>query len=238
MQLALEQFYQSIKKHINIIKGLGIIGLCSVLLSTCGSTYVDGFSVTSPDTLIVVKNTDIFKKCIPKDGEDPKNEYFIGVRCIFKGKAPDGFNITYAVWLDDNERRNRFYGKIEYVYDEESGVTVPRYIDINGNIVSREVWEERATKKIDKAISEFPESAWKTYTIDAKNRLEKYKGKTPDGQPMGLTIPIGWGIFLPSILPSLKDKTLNLDININKNGKVEVEEDYHWKNELPSNPYA
>ena len=55
---------------------------------------------------------------------------------------------------------------------------------------------------------------------------------------MGLTIPIGWGIFLPSALPSLQDRILNLEINIDKNGKVEVEDNYHWKNELPSNPYA
>lgn len=238
IQLALAQIYQLMLKNLNMIKRLGFIFLCSVHLSACASTYTDGFSVTSSDTLIVVKNTDIFKKCIPKDGENVNSEYFIGVRCIFNGKAPDEFSITYAVWLNDEERRNRFYGKIEYVYDEESGVTVPRYIDINGNVVSREVWGERATKKIDKAISELPESAWKTYTVNTKSRLEKYKSITPDGQPMGITIPIGWGIFLPSVLPSLQDRTLNLDIRIDQNGKVDIKEDYGWENELPSNPYA
>lgn len=212
--------------------------LSSVFLTACGSTYVRGFSVTSSDTLIVVKNTDIFKKCKPQNGVDLNSEYFIGVRCVFDSHAPDEYTITYAVWMDDEERRERFYGKIEDVYDDDRGVTVARYVDINGNIVTREEWQERASKKIDKALDSLPETAWQTYTIDSKKRLEKYKGKTPDGQPMGITIPIGWGIFLPSIFPGLQNRALYLDINIDKNGNIEVEEKFRWENELPDNPYA
>lgn len=212
--------------------------ISSVFLTACASTYVRGFNVGSSDRLIVVKNTDIFKKCIPQDGVDLNSEYFIGVRCVFESRAPDEYTITYAVWMDDEELGERFYGKIEDVYDDARGVTVARYVDINGNIVTREEWQERAAKKINKALGNLPETVWQTYTIDSKNRLQKYKGKTPDGQPMGITIPIGWGIFLPSIFPSLQNRALDLDIRIDKNGKVEVKEDYSWENVLPANPYA
>lgn len=229
-----------IKLNYRKLRLIVLFLISSVFLTACASTYVRSFDVDfdRDEALIVVKNTDIFKKCIPQDGVDLNSKYFIGVRCVFESRAPDEYTITYAVWMDDEELGERFYGKIEDVYDDASGVTVARYVDINGNVVTREEWQERAAKKINKALGNLPESAWQTYTIDSKNRLQQYKGKTPDGQPMGITIPIGWGIFLPSIFPSLQNRALDLYINIDKKGNIEVEEQFRWEDELPDNPYA
>ncbi|WP_019674139.1 hypothetical protein [Psychrobacter lutiphocae] len=238
MQSGLAQIYKLIKERFEVLKRLGFICLCSVFLTACASTYVEGFDVDfdRDEALIVVKNTDIFKKCIPTNSVDVNSEYFIGVHCIFEGRAPDEYTITYAVWMNDDEDTKHFYGKEIWSFD--SGLDENTYITIDGRSVSRDEWMEHGELNRIEAISNLPDSAWQTYTIDSKNRLEKYKGKTPDGQPSGITIPIGWGIFMPSFFPWLQDRVLYLDINIDKNGKVEVEENYHWKNELPDNPYA
>lgn len=227
------------KHQAKRLKAISLLLLSSMTLNACADTYVEGFSSGGVDSLIVIKNTSIFKQCEPKHPyENNDSKYFVGVSCRFEGKALDTFDITYATWFDREEQRKRFYGKIEDVYDNDREVTVARYLDIDGNIVTRDVWQERAQEKINDAISQLPDSAWQTYTVDVKSRLAKYKGKTPEGRPMGIVIPLGLGMVYPSLFPSLKDRTLNLDIRIDKQGNVEVEEHYNWENELRQNPYA
>lgn len=189
------------------------------------------------DYFIVIKNTSIFKKCKPTYSyEDNNAEYFVGVSCVFEGKAPDKFTITYAVWFDDEEDTKRFYG--EEIWSFDSGLDDNTYITIDGNSVTRDEWIKRGKEKRKQAIAQLPDSAWQTYTVDIKSTLEKYEGKTPEGNPMGIAIPIGWGIYYPSLFPNLKDRTLSLDIRIDKEGNVELKEDYRWENELPANPYS
>lgn len=215
------------------------------MLVACSFTRFKGFDVSGFDTLVIVKNTEIFKSCIPQDGVDTTKEYFIGVRCHFDGQAPDKIEFVYTFWMSSEEDSKQFFGSLlkdsnlpQVVKDQYRNSEETMYVTTDGRIVDRDEWLDIGEAKSEVAIKQLPESTWQTYTIDIESRLEKYKGKTPDGKPMGIVIPIGWGIYKPSLFPSLKDRTLNLNIIIDKNGNVEVEEDYRWEHELPDNPYA
>lgn len=244
MQSALVTIYQLIRQHIHLIKRFSLLLLSSITLTACASTNVEGISAGGEDSLIVIKNTSIFKKCKPRHPyEDNNAEYFVGVSCVFEGKAPDKFTITYAVWFDNDEDIERFYGRM--IERKEPKVNRPKgesgnydFITIDGQNVSKTKWREIAHSKRKQAIAQLPASAWQTYTVDVKSTLEKYKGKTPEGNPMGIAIPIGWGIYYPSLFPNLKDRTLSLDIRIDKEGNVKLKEEYRWENELPNNPYS
>ena len=239
MQSALVTIYQIIRQHIQLIKRFSLLLLSSITLTACASTNVEGISAGGEDSLIVIKNTSIFKKCKPRHPyEDNNAEYFVGVSCIFEGKAPDKFTITYAVWIDDEEDTKRFQGKQIQVNVEDSDVSAVNYITIDGQVVSRTEWIALGNKNRNQAIAQLPASAWQTYTVDVKSTLKKYEGKTPKGNPMGIAIPIGWGIYYPSLFPNLKVRTLSLDIRIDKEGNVKLKEEYRWENELPNNPYS
>ena len=238
MQSALVTTYQVIRKRIQLIKRFSLLLLSSITLTACASTNVEGISVDGEDSLIVIKNTSIFEQCLPQNGVDLNSSYFIGVRCLFKDKAHDKFTITYAVWFDDEEDTKRFQGKQIQVNVEDSDVSAVNYITIDGQVVSRTEWIALGNKNRNQAIAQLPASAWQTYTVDVKSTLEKYEGKTPEGNPMGIAIPIGWGIYYPSLFPNLKDRTLSLDLRIDKEGNVKLKEEYRWENELPNNPYS
>lgn len=238
MQSALVTIYQIIRQHIQLIKRFSLLLLSSITLTACASTNVEGISVDGEDSLIVIKNTSIFEQCLPQNGVDLNSSYFIGVRCLFKDKAHDKFTITYAVWFDDEEDTKRFQGKQIQVNVEDSDVSAVNYITIDGQVVSRTEWIALGNKNRNQAIAQLPASAWQTYTVDVKSTLKKYEGKTPKGNPMGIAIPIGWGIYYPSLFPNLKDRTLSLDIRIDKEGNVKLKEEYRWENELPNNPYS
>ena len=238
MQSALVTIYQIIRQHIQLIKRFSLLLLSSITLTACASTNVEGISVDGEDSLIVIKNTSIFEQCLPQNGVDLNSSYFIGVRCLFKDKAPDKFTITYAVWFDDEEDTKRFQGKQIQVNVEDSDVSAVNYITIDGQVVSRTEWIALGNKNRNQAIAQLPASAWQTYTVDVKSTLKKYEGKTPKGNPMGIAIPIGWGIYYPSLFPNLKDRTLSLDIRIDKEGNVKLKEEYRWENELQGNPYS
>ena len=243
MQSALVTIYQIIRQHIQLIKRFSLLLLSSITLTACASTNVEGISVDGEDSLIVIKNTSIFEQCLPQNGVDLNSSYFIGVRCLFKDKAPDKFTITYAVWFDNDEDIERFYGRM--IERKEPKVNRPKgesgnydFITVDGQNVSKTKWREIAHSKRKQAIAQLPASAWQTYTVDVKSTLKKYEGKTPEGNPMGIAIPIGWGIYYPSLFPNLKDRTLSLDIRIDKEGNVKLKEEYRWENELPNNPYS
>lgn len=238
MQSALVTIYQIIRQHIQLIKRFSLLLLSSITLTACASTNVEGISVDGEDSLIVIKNTSIFEQCLPQNGVDLNSSYFIGVRCLFKDKAHDKFTITYAVWFDDEEDTKRFQGKQIQVNVEDSDVSAVNYITIDGQVMSRTEWIALGNKNRNQAIAQLPASAWQTYTVDVKSTLKKYEGKTPKGNPMGIAIPIGWGIYYPSLFPNLKDRTLSLDIRIDKEGNVKLKEEYRWENELPNNPYS
>lgn len=238
MQSALVLTYQVIRQRIHFIKRLSLLLLSSIALTACASTQIEGISVDGEDYFIVIKNTSIFEKCKPAYSfyESKESDYFFGVRCLFENiEPPDSFEITYAVWPNGDIDFERFFGKETWRY----GPGVDNiYIDLEGNSLTKEEWLRNGNKNLNKAIAQLPDSAWQTYTVNVKSTSEKYKDKTPEGRPMGIVIPLGWGMVYPSLFPSLKDRTLNLDIRIDKQGHVEVEEHYNWENELPNNPYA
>lgn len=239
MQSALVTIYQVIRQRIYFIKRFSLLLLSSITLTACASTNVEGISVDGKDSLIVIKNTSIFEQCKPTHPyEDNDSSYFLGVRCLFKGKAPDKFTVTYVVWFDNDEDTKRFQGKQIQVNVEDKDVSVANYITIDGQVVSRSEWIALGNKNRNQAIAQLPDSAWQTYTVDVKNTLERYEGKTPKGEPMGIVIPLGWGTYFPSLFPSLQDRVIQFDLLIDKEGKVELEEDYRWKNVLPNNPYS
>lgn len=238
MQSALVLTYQVIRQRIHFIKRLSLLLLSSIALTACASTQIEGISVDGEDYFIVIKNTSIFEKCKPAYSfyESKESDYFFGVRCLFENTAPpDSFEIVYAIWPNDDIGFERFFGKEIWKY--EPGVD-NIYIDLEGNSLTKEEWLRNGNKNLNKAIAQLPDSAWKTYTVDVKSTLEKYKDKTPEGRPMGIVIPFGWGTYFPSLFPSLQDRIIQFDLLIDKEGNVELEEDYRWKNELPSNPYA
>lgn len=218
------------------VKKISLLLLSSMTLTACADTHVKGVNIDGSESLIVVKNTSVFEKCIPDHPyEDSDSKYFLGVSCRFESKVPDTFNITYATWLDRDKDTEQFYG--QEIWINEPGVA-NKYISVDGQNLNSDKWMALGAKNRKKAIAQLPDSAWQTYTVNLKSTLEKYKDKTPEGRPRGIVIPLGLGMVYPSLFPSLKDRTLNLDIRIDKQGHVEVEEHYNWENELRQNPYA
>ena len=240
MQSALVTIYQLIRQHIHLIKRFSLLLLSSITLTACGLTSVEGFHVgfDRDDSLIVIKNTDIFEQCKPAYShyESKESDYFFGVRCSFENTAPpDSFEIVYAVWPNDDIDFERFFGEEVWRYEPgESNI----YTSADGKRVSKEEWMTLGNENLNKAIAQLPGSAWQTYTVDVKSTLKKYKDKTPEGNPMGIAIPIGWGIYYPSLFPSLQDRIIQFDLLIDKEGNVKLKEDYRWENELQGNPYS
>ena len=227
-----------IKEQARKFKVISLLLLSSVTLSACANTYVEGFDLDGSDSRVVIKNTSIFKQCKPiySHYESEKSNYFFGVRCSFENRIPpDSFEIVYAVWPNDDISFERFFGEEVWRYESgESNI----YTSTDGKRVSKEEWMTLGNENLNQVVEQLPESAWQTYTVEVKSTLEKYKDKTPEGRPMGIVIPLGLGMVYPSLFPSLKDRTLNLDIRIDKQGNIEVEEKYNWENELRQNPYA
>ena len=190
------------------------------------------------DYYTVIKNTPIFKKCKPAYShyESKESDYFFGVRCSFENtEPPDSFEIVYAVWPNDDIDFERFFGEEVWRYEPgESNI----YTSADGKRVSKEEWMKLGNENLNKAIAQLPGSAWQTYTVDVKSTLKKYEGKTPEGNPMGIAIPIGWGIYYPSLFPSLQDRIIQFDLLIDKEGNVKLKEEYRWENELQGNPYS
>ena len=190
------------------------------------------------DYYTVIKNTPIFKKCKPAYShyESKESDYFFGVRCSFENTAPpDSFEIVYAVWPNDDIDFERFFGEEVWRYEPgESNI----YTSADGKRVSKEEWMKLGNENLNQAIAQLPGSAWQTYTVDVKSTLKKYEGKTPEGNPMGIAIPIGWGIYYPSLFPSLQDRIIQFDLLIDKEGNVKLKEEYRWENELQGNPYS
>lgn len=190
------------------------------------------------DYYTVIKNTPIFKKCKPAYShyESKESDYFFGVRCSFENTAPpDSFEIVYAVWPNDDIDFERFFGEEVWRYEPgESNI----YTSADGKRVSKEEWMKLGNENLNKAIAQLPASAWQTYTVDVKSTLKKYEGKTPEGNPMGIAIPIGWGIYYPSLFPSLQDRIIQFNLLIDKEGNVKLKEEYRWENELQGNPYS
>lgn len=190
------------------------------------------------DYYTVIKNTPIFKKCKPAYShyESKESDYFFGVRCSFENtEPPDSFEIVYAVWPNDDIDFERFFGEEVWRYEPgESNI----YTSADGKRVSKEEWMKLGNENLNKAIAQLPASAWNTYTVDVKSTLKKYEGKTPEGNPMGIAIPIGWGIYYPSLFPSLQDRIIQFDLLIDKEGNVKLKEEYRWENELQGNPYS
>lgn len=190
------------------------------------------------DYYTVIKNTPIFKKCKPAYShyESKESDYFFGVRCSFENtEPPDSFEIVYAVWPNDDIDFERFFGEEVWRYEPgESNI----YTSADGKRVSKEEWMKLGNENLNQAIAQLPGSAWQTYTVDVKSTLKKYEGKTPEGNPMGIAIPIGWGIYYPSLFPSLQDRIIQFDLLIDKEGNVKLKEEYRWENELQGNPYS
>lgn len=238
MQSALVTIYQLIRQHIHLIKRFSFLLLSSITLTACGSTQIEGVSVGGEDYYTVIKNTPIFKKCKPAYShyESKESDYFFGVRCSFENTAPpDSFEIVYAVWPNDDIDFERFFGEEVWRYEPgESNI----YTSADGKRVSKEEWMKLGNENLNKAIAQLPASAWQTYTVDVKSTLKKYEGKTPEGNPMGIAIPIGWGIYYPSLFPSLQDRIIQFNLLIDKEGNVKLKEEYRWENELQGNPYS
>ena len=190
------------------------------------------------DYYTVIKNTPIFKKCKPAYShyESKESDYFFGVRCSFENtEPPDSFEIVYAVWPNDDIDFERFFGEEVWRYEPgESNI----YTSADGKRVSKEEWMKLGNENLNQAIAQLPASAWQTYTVDVKSTLKKYEGKTPEGNPMGIAIPIGWGIYYPSLFPSLQDRIIQFNLLIDKEGNVKLKEEYRWENELQGNPYS
>lgn len=190
------------------------------------------------DYYTVIKNTPIFKKCKPAYShyESKESDYFFGVRCSFENtEPPDSFEIVYAVWPNDDIDFERFFGEEVWRYEPgESNI----YTSADGKRVSKEEWMKLGNENLNQAIAQLPGSAWQTYTVDVKSTLKKYEGKTPEGNPMGIAIPIGWGIYYPSLFPSLQDRIIQFNLLIDKEGNVKLKEEYRWENELQGNPYS
>ncbi len=222
---------------INAVIAITILSGCVLMpreYSTSKYNIAVGLYIKSETNKVYVKKANsLFQNCIPykyRGRGDTKN-YFDGMSCDFEKNIPNNIEFQYLVGLSDDETQKKYYGK------EITNKTTYKteYFDLNGNKVSLEQWYERGEQKENQAIMSLPQSAWKTYKIDVKSILKKYRGVRPKGTPIIAAVPIGIGAPIGSPFKSLiNQRYLAIGVDISKNG-VNVEEHLSWANRTMEN---
>ena len=150
-------------------------------------------------------------------------------RCSFRGEVPKEITIEFTPWLSYDEDTLTYYGKDEF---HTKGTGYFTYYNPDGEQVSKEHWFDDGAARRKEALDALPESPWHTFTIKPQQILEKYKWKSPEGHPVGITIPVGSsGIVYPSLYPYNKDKVLTINMSLDENNNLEIDEIFKWKDE-------
>ncbi len=184
---------------------------------------------SAQDKMYFVKNNENLNLCtyMSNNNERPYSSW--ASRCYFKGKIPKEITIEYTPWLPYDEDKLTYYGKSKF-YPEEKPFTI--YYNPNGEQVSEERWVDEGITRRQEALDALPESSWHTFTIKPKQILEKYRWKSPEGRPVGITIPVGSsGIIYPSLYPYSKDKVLTINMSLDENNNLEINEIFKWEDE-------
>ncbi len=222
----------------NIIVASGLVAV--TMLIGCSTVARDGsriayknntrvnLAISSKEDYIYIKRPNsLFQNCVPnksRSSASDTKDYFSFMNCDFQQNIPDTISFQYLVEPSDNDIRE-YFGKSVINYNTNS----LEYFDIYGNKVSsKEEWLRRGSERQHKAIMALPTSAWKTYTIDLKSIMNKYKGVKPKGTPTLGGLPVGIGVPIGSPFGGLHKRELRLKVDITDN-KVTVKERYSWE---------
>ncbi len=181
-----------------------------------------GLSINSKTQLVYVKRKNkLFENCIPhRTGSvADTDEFVVGMRCTFASSIPDSIEFQYLAGLTNDETFAKYYGK-HIIRHPGPGTD---YFDLNGKKVSLDEWHKNGAQRERQAIMSLPTSAWKTYKIDLKSIMKKYKGVQPKGTPSIAGSPI------PNPLKAIHRRGLTIRVDIDPNNKATMKEVYFWE---------